>query len=769
MSDKLSRRRFLGAAIGGTLTAAAGRRLCVFAAAPDADRVARLLAKVSGMPPSEICFARARLMTESYRQTAGQPAILRRAKAFLAIAEGMPVCIGDDELVVGNISSKPRVAYFAPETFYWGQYRPGKELVLSDHRLSKDLAIRFTVPDDIAAFWREQPRGDTAGHFVADYAKVLRVGVAGLRAESERHRRRHEQAGTLDTPRKNFYEAVALTCHAAERFAQRYAEEALRLARTTTDPLRRAELEQIAEICQRVPAQPARTFREAIQAFWFTHVLIHLNSSEWSISPGRFDQYMGAYYEQDISQGRLTRQQAGDLLACLWIKFNEVRVGAIDFINYQNLIIGGVNATGRDATNDLSYLCLETTARLRTLSQPSLSLRWHPGTPSRLLEEACRLALTGSGRPALFNDGAIIPALVEAGVAEDDAKNYAIAGCEELAVPGKLYGVMRAGDTNQAQCVLAALKGNPQSFLELLALYKSALVAETRQAMARSNDRDRRNAEQTPHPFVSLLFDNCLRDGRDITAGGAAYNITSMSEAGTITAANSLLAVKKAVFEDRRMSLDELRAALAANFEGHARLRAYLRHAAPKFGNDNDEADSFARDMARLNHQVIQEIGAHDHRGGRFATGSGGATTWLRGTHTGATPDGRLRGEALSISLGPAAGDDRLGPTAMLNSVAKLIWREQAGGALTHLRLPYSPHHTSSAIANLAALIVTFFRQGGMGLHITATDAQTLRRALENPEQYLGLLVRVGGFSAPFVLLSPEIQRNIIERTEHQL
>ncbi|MBM3891816.1 MAG: hypothetical protein FJ388_22095, partial [Verrucomicrobia bacterium] len=427
------------------------------------------------------------------------------------------------------------------------------------------------------------------------------------------------------------------------------------------------------------------------------------------------------------------------------------------------------NSAGRDATNDLSHLCLETTARLRTLSQPSLSLRWHPATPPQLLEEACRLALTGSGRPALFSDLAIIPALLEAGVAEDDAKNYAIAGCEELAVPGKLFGVMRAGDTNQAQCALAALKGNPQSFAELLALYKSALVAETRQAMARSNDRDRRNAEQTPHPFVSLLFDNCLRDGRDITAGGAAYNITSMSEAGTITAANSLLAVKKAVFEDRRVNFDELRKALAANFEGYDRLRAYLRHAAPKFGNDEDGADLFARDMARLNHQVIREIGNRDYRGGRFATGSGGATTWLRGADMGATPDGRLRGAALSVSLGPAAGDDRLGPTAMLNSVAKLVWREQAGGALTHLRLPYSPHPDATGTANLAALIAAFFRQGGMGLHITVTDVRMLRQALENPEQHLGLLVRVGGFSAPFVLLSPEIQRNIIERTEHHL
>ncbi len=769
MTGKLSRRSFLGSAVGGALAAAAGRRLCVFAVPPNTDRIGRLLAEVSGMPPSAICFERARLMTESYRQTAGQPAILRRARAFLAVAEGMPVCIGDDELVVGNISSKPRVAYFAPETFHWKQYRPGKELILSDHRFSKGLAIRFTVPDDIAAFWREQPMGDTAGHFVAGYDKVLHIGFTGLRAESERHRRRHEQAGALDAPRKNFYEAVALTCRAAERFAQRHAEEALRLARTATDPLRRAELEEIAAICQRAPAQPARTFREAVQAFWFTHVLIHLNSSEWSISPGRFDQYMGAYYQQDLAQGRVTRQQAAELLACLWIKFNEVRVGAIDFINYQNITIGGLNAAGRDATNDLSYLCLETTARLRTLSQPSLSLRWHPGTPPRLSEQACRLVLTGSGRPAMFSDNAIIPALVDAGVAENDAKNYAIAGCEELAVPGKLFGVMRAGDTNQAQCALTALEGNPQSFPELLALYKSALVADTRRAMARSHDRDRRNAEQTPHPFVSLLFDNCLRDGRDITAGGAAYNITSMSEAGTITAANSLLAVKKAVFEDRRTSLDELRQALAANFEGHGRLRAYLRLATPKFGNDEDGADFFARDMTQLSHQVIQEIVNRDYRGGRFATGSGGATTWLRGADMGATPDGRLRGEALSVSLGPAAGDDRLGPTAMLNSVAKLIWREQAGGALTHLRLPYSPHQNPAIIANLAALIATFFRQGGMGLHITVTDAQTLRQALKNPEQYLGLLVRVGGFSAPFVLLSPEIQRNIIERTEHQL
>jgi len=744
---------------------------CAFAGESSAARIEILKRRVIGMPPHEICFERARLMTTSYRRSEGEATVIRRAKAFYAIADGIPIRIDEGELVVGNLSRGPRVAYFAPESYQWRRYQPGKEQVLQDARFSRDLAIRFRIPDEIADYWRERPQGDTAGHFVADYQRVLRKGFTGIRQEIDECREDLRRRGVLDQSSIAFYEAAQIACDAAERFAARYAEDARRLAGETDNPARRQEFERIADICTRVPAQPARSFAEALQAFWFTHLLLHLNSSEWSISPGRFDQYMGPFYQQDIAQGKLMRDEAAELLACLWIKFNEIRLASVDFVNYQNLIVGGPNEQGEDATNDLSLACLETTLRLKDLVQPSLSLRWHPSTPPALLEKACELILTGCGRPAVFNDLAIVPALKRAGVRDEDAQDYAIAGCEEPTVPGKLFGAVRGGQVNQAQCLLTALAALPDraGFDDLLAAYRRELSREHQRAMLQSRQRDEANAQHTPHPFVSLLFDGCLAQGKDITEGGARYNMTSISEAGTMTAADSLLALKKAVWEEKVATLPQLKEALRADFHGFDKLRAHLTDRVPKFGNDIDEIDELACRLAAMNCEVLDELDEHDFRDGRFVTGSGNSTAYRAGLGTGATPDGRCRGEALSVSLGPTAGADRKGPTAMLNSVAKLNWHQQPGGALTHVKLPYTGAQRPTSKALLGALVRAFFAGGGLGLHFSVVDAQALRDALKEPEKHLDLLVRVGGFSAPFVLLSPEIQKNIIERTEHEL
>lgn len=732
---------------------------------PAWDRVARLERGVAGLPPREICFERARLMTASYRETVGEAPVIRKAKAFRAVAEGISIHIGPEELIVGNIASRPRVAYFAPESYRWGRCEPGAE-----HVLESDLVygreIRFRIPGEIEAFWRQMPEGDTAGHFVPAYEKVLRHGFGGLAAEAGWQREAHRRAGTLDPAKEAFYRAAIIACEAGERFARRHAEKARALAGAEADPRRRGELEAIAAACEHVATAVPRDFREAIQAFWFTHVLIHINSSEWSISPGRFDQYMWPFYERDIADGRLTRDGAAEWLACLWVKFNEVRVCAADIINYQNLLIGGVDRDGKDATNDLSYLCIETTRRLRGLTQPSLSMRWHEGSPKELLARAADLILTGSGRPAMFNDRICIAALERAGVSAEEAWDYAIAGCEELALAGRVWGVCRSGLTNpnQAQCVLDAMAERPATFGGLLEAYGRHLTRATRRQIERQWARDERSAKHTPHPFVSLLFDDCLRVGKDVSSGGARYNISSLAEAGTITAANSLYAVRRVVYEDGDASLDELRRAMEANFEGFGKLRARLLRGVPKFGVDDDGIDGFAREIVGLNRRVLDELGLRDYHGGQIVPGSGISTAWKAGHQTGATPDGRLRGEALSISLGPAAGADRLGPTAALNSVAKLDWEEQAGGALTHIQLPYIASPGEGDFAKLGGLIAGFFRRGGMGVHFSSVDIEMLRRALREPEKHLHILVRMGGYSAQFALLSPELQRDIIAR-----
>ena len=738
--------------------------------------------------PGEVCFERARLMTESYKETEGEPALIRRAKAFYEVLDRMPITINDDELIVGNVASKPRVAYFAPETYWWRRYDPDTEQVMMDHRFSRDLAIKYRIPDEIAEYWRHKPMGGTVGHFVPNYEKILKRGFNGLISEIADYRMRLDLEKTEDQEKDIFYKAAEIACQAAIRFAERHAEKAREMAEKEVDPSRKAELRHIAEICARVPAYPAETFYEALQAFWFTHIMIHINSKEWSISPGRFDQYMKPYYEKDIRRDSLTRTAVEELLACLWTKFNDVRID-VDFINYQNMMLGGQDEDGNDATNELSYLCLETTAKLKTF-QPSISIRWHPSTPEAFLKKACETIKLGLGLPAMFNDLSIIPALLDAGVSVDDARNYAVAGCEELAVPGKLFGVMRGGTVNQAKCVLYALfnghdpysgrvgeeqrieTGTPEefeNFEEFMEAYRRQVRHATQSSMMQSKARDRANAEFTPHPFVSLLFDGCLESGRDITRGGAIYNITSNTEAGSITAANSLAAIMKAVFQDKVVAMEELKEALVSNFQGFEALRQYLLKRIPKFGNDDDTVDELAKRVVEVNHEVIQELNEPDFRGGIFATGSGGSTSYLRGKQTGATPDGRLEGETLSVNLGPSAGTDTYGPTAMLNSVSKLNWRHQVGGALISVRLTPGTLSGGEGTERLSSLVRAFFQRSGMGLHFTVADSATLRAARKEPEKYQNLLVRVGGFSAPFVLLSQDIQDNIIERTEHLL
>jgi formate C-acetyltransferase len=418
-------------------------------------------------------------------------------------------------------------------------------------------------------------------------------------------------------------------------------------------------------------------------------------------------------------------------------------------------------------------MCLEATDRVR-LAQPSVSLRWHPGTPPELLDRACRLILTGVGFPALFNDLAMLPAFVAAGVPLEEARDYAIAGCEEPSLPGKMYGATRGGVLVTVRCLQNALQGfrngdAPASFDEVLAAYRRELREASKRGIQYSLKRSRQIARDTPHPFAALLFDDCLEKGRGINQGGVRYNITSNWEVGTITTANSLLAIRKAVFEDKVATFQEMLDALDAEFHGYEKLRAYLLENVPKFGNDIDEIDLFARRVVQLNHEVLEEIRATGECERNFFTGSGGSTEMRFGSWLRATPDGRRKGDPVSQDLGPNAGTDRQGVTALLNSISKLDWRQQIGGSLTPVKLPYTASQGGKMVSSLGALVRVFFRQGGMGLHVNVVDAEMLRRALKNPDEHLDLLVRVGGFSAPFVLLSADVQREILERTEQGL
>ena len=321
-------------------------------------RLNYLHGRITGMPPKEISFDHARIMTRSYKSTEGQPIILRRAKAFSDIVDQIPIAIDKGELVVGNITDKPRVSWFDPSSYRgWDTYEAGQPIRLIRKIFSEEIDVDCDVPDEVGRYWRDKPIGDTVGHFVADYEHILKVGFSGVIDEIEASRRNHEQSGTLDKEKAEFFDAARIAAEAAIRFSERHAELAERLAAEEPDLLRRLELEEIAQICRRCPKEPAKTFHEAMQSFWMTHVLLHISSSEWSVSPGRFDQYMFPFFDSDRKADQLTRDWAEELMTCLYIKFNEVRVD-IDIISYQNLMVGGVDADGRDATNELSFLCL---------------------------------------------------------------------------------------------------------------------------------------------------------------------------------------------------------------------------------------------------------------------------------------------------------------------------------------------------------------------------------------------------------------------------
>jgi len=616
------------------------------------------------------------------------------------------------------------------------------------------------------------------GHFVPDYEIVLRKGFLGLLEEVK-----EKKAATIDPKQKIFYESAEIACRAAIRFAERHADYAQNLAEMTDDLGRREELLRISQICRRVPAHPAVSFEEALQSFWLAHVMLHICSKDWSVSPGRFDQYMLPYYERDIREGLITREDAGELLGCLWIKFNEVRID-VDFVSYQNVLLGGVDSQGCDVTNDLSHLCLEVTSQIRMI-QPSLSVRVHHGTPKAFLEKAAELVKNGGGLPAFFGDETNIASLMEVGVSLEESRDYAIAGCEEVAVQGKTHGALRAGIFSQAQCLLFALfngcyagedkpaapaTGDARqftSFDQLMAAYQAQLKARTETAIEDSLRRDQAAMEHTPYPFVSLLFDGCLASGRDITAGGAAHNLTTIAEAGTITAADALYAIKVAVFEQKKFTMSEVLDALRDNFEGHEALRQYLLKKVPKFGNDIEEVDRFCAGIVELNDTVIRELDRRNLYGGFFASGSGLSNAFMLGQWVGATPDGRKAGEHLSVSLGPTHGRDTQGPTATLNSVARINFAKQVGGTLTHLRLNPSTIARQEGTERLAGMIAAFFKKGGMGLHLSVVGRETLEAARKEPEKHHDLIVRIGGYSVYYTLLSDRFQEELINRTEH--
>jgi len=814
----------------------------------------------------EIESARGVLVTESYKATEDLPIILRRSAAFAHILRNIPIVIRDGELVVGSATVKPRGCQVFPEySFEWLEAefdtlatRAADPFYISEQTKAKlreaysywkgktnsDLAKSNMAPEAYAAFTKHgifTPGNyfyNGIGHVCVQYDKVLSKGYRGIIAEAQAALDKLDVADGDYVQRSNFLYAVIESCEAVIEYAHRYATLAAQMAKKESDPVRKRELEKIARNCAHVPEFPAEDFHEACQSFWFVQLLLQVESSGHSISPGRFDQYMYPYYKKDMDAGKLTLEQAQELIDCVWVKLNDMNkvrdaVSADGFAGYgmfQNLIVGGQDIHGMDATNDLSYMCIEASMHV-PLPQPSISVRVWNGSPESLLLKAAALTRLGTGFPAYYNDEIIIPSIMARGLTLEDARDYCIIGCVEPQKAGKTDGWHDAAFFNMCRPlelvfsngVDKGVKIGPDtgdvtkmtSFEEFYNAYKTQQSYFIKLLVNANNAIDAAHATRVPLPFQSCMVDDCIARGKSLQEGGAIYNFTGPQGFGIANNTDGLLAVKQLVFEEKKVSMSEFKAALEANFgygiEGKAaeritseiavslaeqgievnedvvrviyrevttaegldpvqkaryqEIKRLIDETCPKYGNDIYEADMFARDVANTYTKEVEKY--TNYRGGKFQAGLYPVSANVPlGGQTGATPDGRLAFTPVADGIGPASGRDVKGPTATANSVAKLEQGVASNGTLLNQKFHPSALAGMSGLTKFVALIRSYFDQKGMHMQFNVVTKETLRDAQAHPEKYKTLVVRVAGYSALFTTLSKSLQEDIINRTE---
>ncbi len=829
---------------------------------PKSDRIPKLVEHLYAKMP-EIESARAVLITQSYKQTEHEPMVIRRAKAFRHILEHIPIVIRELELIVGSTTIAPRGCQTYPEFSYeWLEEEfdtvhtraadpfyiaeQTKQELREAHvywkgKTTSELATSYMEPETLSAiehnlFTPGNYFYNGVGHVTVKYEEVLAIGFSGIRQKAQNELRSISLADGDYQKKSRFLQAVIISCDAASVYAQRYAKLALKEAQDCQDPARKKELLVIAQNCANVPENGASGFYEACQSFWFVQQLLQIESSGHSISPGRFDQYMYPYYKKDIESGALTRAFAQELMDCIWVKLNDLNkcrdaASAEGFAGYslfQNLIAGGQNAEGMDVTNDLSFMCIQSSMHV-FLPQPSLSVRVWNGTPHEFLIRAAELTRTGIGLPAYYNDEVIIPSLVSRGLTLQDAREYNIIGCVEPQKAGKTEGWHDAAFFNMCRPlelvftngmdagVQVGLKtgdvGQMDSFEQFYGAYKAQMEYAIQLLVNADNAIDMAHAERCPLPFLSSMVDDCMKRGKTVQEGGAVYNFTGPQGFGVANMADSLYAVKKLVYEEKKLTMKELKRALATNYgkglnrediaalaanaaksmqdageavgekeitailqavttavqapqvaESGARILKMLEDA-PKFGNDIEQVDAFARDVAYTYTKPLQNY--KNPRGGMFQAGLYPVSANVPlGAQTGATPDGRLAHTPVADGVSPSAGRDVNGPTAAANSVARLDHYIASNGTLFNQKFHPSALSGTQGLENFTGLIRAYFDQKGSHMQFNVVSRETLLDAQKHPEQYKHLVVRVAGYSALFTTLSRSLQDDIIRRTQ---
>jgi len=782
-------------------------------------RTERLRRRYSENKPT-ICIHRARAYTSAYRETEGEPTVIRRGKAFRRYCQEKPIVIQDDELVIGNFACRSGYTAIAPDySWQWildeldtlstraqdpyliseEQKRELREEILPYWK-GKSLyeycmghlppeTKRITYRTNLAGIEFRQARGQ--GHSSPGYGnKVFPGGFKGIEATARKTLSRLSFENPEDHERIHFLEAVVMCCQGMKILGERHAAEARRLAEIEENPEQKQELLEIAGICDWVPYNPPRTFHEALQTCWFVQMGTQMSQAATGHGLGRFDQYMYPFYQRDIAEGRLTRAKAQELIECLWIKNAELytlvpECEARHVAGYnapQNVNAGGLTREGADATNELSYMLLQAAHDLK-LSRPSLSVRVHKNSPEKFLAKSAEVIRTGCGMPQIHNDEIGIRMMLAAGTSMADAYDYDVRGCSESQLQGKMWKYSDAGPLNMGACIEFALNdgysrmlggkkrwglstGDPrkfESYQEVEDAFKKQLAHLTEHECIATMVTEEAHAVLCPAPYVSSLFEGPVETGIDYLKGGCLYNVGPSPEyTGLADAANSLAAVKKLVFDDKTLTMDELIDALDSNFEGKEDLRLMLLERGPKYGRDDDYVDEIARRVADF---CAEESARYtDMRGCQFISGMYpvSANTPL-GMVVGGLPSGRKAGMPLADGISPQQGTDK-SPTEVIKSVTKFDHARHQDGGMLNMKFTPSVLADERGLRNFISLIRAFLDRGGWHIQFNVVDAATLKDAQEHPEQYPTLMVRVAGYSAFFTELCRETQDDIISR-----
>lgn len=764
--------------------------------------------------PYSICVERAVLITEYFKKKANShlPLIVRKAEALAHVLTHKTCRIYPNELIVGSTTSKRVAGPLYPElhglpvmedllSFTTRKVNPlqitGKEKLklvkdVAPFWLNKFLAYKSFSGKELFSFIADQlhPRffliNETGGigHLIPDYEMLINTGLEAVIVQAKIKMRNL----TAEHEKYHFYQAVQIICAAVIKMAHKYAEEATKLAEAEHDTTRKAELLQIAENLKRVPARGAGNLHEALQSIWMVHTALTLEGLDNGISFGRMDQYLYPFYKRDIETGALTKQRAKELLGCFAIKSAEIipvfsksiTVSHGGFLSGQALTIGGKDKNGNDVTNDLSYIFLELMDEVR-MRQPNYHARTHAGSPAAYIDKVMQHLAKGVNSPAVYNDEVIIRSLKRCGFSNDDAMEYSTLGCVELCAAGKTFGSTDAALVNVPLCLemalnrgklfgASALSGFPtnapehfESVADLQQAFKTQLNYQIDRLQKMLAPIEIGNREYHPTPLTSAMTQGCIEKGKDVTAGGAVYNFSGVQGVGITDTGDSLFALNQLVFVHKKYTMAQVIAALKNNFKGEEKMRLEFLNVA-KFGNDNKQADRFSKWVVDSFYDAFED--RYNTRGGRFVASFYSTTThYSFGLHTGAMANGRLKGAPFTSGIAPTNGADRKGPTALFNSVASIDFERAHNGVNVNAKFDTATLKGEHGKDMLKALLLTYFKKGGMQVQLNVLNTEMLKHAKEHPEEYPWLIVRVSGYSAYFNDLSPAMKDEIIQRS----